>query len=74
MKDKEPFRGSEEDLRELRVVTGKQTALERKIWNTVPEKAKDQIKNKMTKGNRVLYECLPHVDFLTFLGKERPGR
>jgi len=57
----------------LRVFTGKQTASERKIWNIVPEKAKDQIRKMTTKGNSIIYECLSHADFLTFLGKDMPG-
>jgi hypothetical protein len=57
----------------LKVFTGKQTASERKIWNTVPEKAKDQSRKRTTKGNSIIYECLSHADFLTFLGKDMPG-
>ena len=40
----------------------------------MPEKAKDQIHNKMMKGNFIIYECLSNEDFLTFLGKEKPGK
>jgi hypothetical protein len=58
----------------LRVFTGKQTASERQIWKAVPEKVKDQIQKKMTKNNSIIYECLSHADFLSFLGKERPER
>jgi hypothetical protein len=59
----------EYDLRELRVLTGKQTALERQIWKAVPVKAKDQSQKNMMKDNSLIYECLSHAHFLTFLGK-----
>lgn len=61
-------------MRELRVFTGKQTASVKKIWNAVPEKAKDQIRKMTTKSDSIIYECLPYADFLTFLGKDTPGQ
>jgi len=61
-------------LRQLGVFTGKQTASEKKIWNAVPETANNQIQRKMTNGNSIIYECLSHVDFLSFLRKDRPGQ